>query len=108
MIVSNDLIQTIQNLFRNQYNNQEYKENQCIQIKNNKVFAYLNTPNGIKELEFAELKPHIKQHIKIHVNDIIQEHSELSEEKIISFNIPQKDYIDGEKIQTVKKNTIVC
>ena len=103
MVVSNDLIQTIQNFFKNQYNNPEYKENQCIKIKDNRIFALLKTDNGFKELGYAEIKPHIKQHIKSQVDDILQEHTELSEDIMISFNIPQKDFIDCEKIQTVKK-----
>jgi hypothetical protein len=103
MIVSNDLIQTIQNLFKNQYNNSKYKENQCIKIKDNKIFALLKTDDGFKELGYAEIKPHIKQHIKTQVDDILQEHSELSDDDMISFNIAQKDFIERGKIQTVKK-----
>jgi hypothetical protein len=103
MIVSNDLVQTIQNFFKNQYNNKEYKENQCIQIKDNKIFAYLKTSTGFKELGYAEIKPHIKNHIKNQVDDIIQNHEEVTEDNMIIYNIPQRDFIESDKIQTVKK-----
>jgi uncharacterized C2H2 Zn-finger protein len=103
MIVSDDLVQTIQNFFKNQYNNMEYKENQCIQIKDNKIFAYLKTSTGFKELGYAELKPHIKNHIRSQVNDIIQEHEEITEENMIIYKIPQRNFIASDKIETVKK-----
>ena len=103
MIVSNDLVQTIQNFFKNQYSNKDYKENQCIQIKDNKIFAYLKTPTGFKELGYAEIKPHIKNHIKNQVDDIIQSHEELTEDNMLIYKIPQRDFIESDKIQTVKK-----
>lgn len=103
LIVSNDLVQTIQNFFRNQYNNPDYKENQCIQIKDNKIFAYIKTNTGYKEIGYADLKPHIKTHIRTQVDDIIQNHEELTEDNMIIYNIPQRNYIEDDKIQTVKK-----
>jgi hypothetical protein len=103
MIVSNDLIQTIQNLFKNQYNNTSIPENQCIQIKDNKIFACINTPTGLKQLGYAEIKPHIKQHIKSQVDDILQEHKKISDDDIIMYNIQQKDFINDNKIIMIGK-----
>ena len=107
MIVVDDLVQTIQNFFKNQYNNPEYIENKCIHIERfedvNKVIAYVKTPDGFKKIGYTEIKPHIKNHIRDQVNDIIDRHTKLTDDEMITYSIPQKDFIEENKIKTVKK-----
>ena len=45
------------------------------------------------------------QNVNTHnqVDDIIQNHEEVTEDNMILYNIPQRDFIESDKIQTVKK-----
>jgi uncharacterized C2H2 Zn-finger protein len=107
MIVANDLVQTLQNFFKNQYNNPDFNENKCLQIDShdgvNKVVAYIKTDDGFKQVGYTEIKPYIKKHIKEQINDIIDNHEKLSEDDMLVYSIPQKDFIEDDKIKTVKK-----
>lgn len=85
VIKDDDVIQTTQNVFRYQYNNDGFPEDRCIIIKDGQIF-------GIKDGKlkpFDEIREYVNENIRQQVSDL-QRYFALDEDIQIAFNITRK------------------
>ena len=97
--VPNNIVETIYNLCKDQYNNPDNPENKCILFNKGKLYAL----DDDKLINYNEFKPKLQKHIKDNCDDIIQTNKKLTYDEMVMFNIPQRDFIEDDKISILKK-----
>ena len=97
--VPGNIVETIYNLCKDQYNNSDVPENKCIVFNNGKLYAF----NGEKLINYNEFKPKLQKQLNENCADIIQNNEKLTDNEMITFNIPQRKFMENDKISILKK-----
>jgi|SaaInlV_165m_DNA_1040744.scaffolds.fasta_scaffold50414_1 hypothetical protein len=98
-IKEDDVIGTLHNYLKFQYNNPDFPENKCIAINNGKIISKEND----MILDFNKIKSRILSNVKMQTDDTINKFEKLDDDDIINYGVTQRDYIDNNKINLVKK-----
>ena len=97
-ITENDVINTLRNYIKFQYNNNKFPKNKCIIIKNGKIYA-----KGLnKILDFDKIRPYINENLKKQILDTMNCFYKIPDEILDQNGWHQKKwYMNEEKEKTV-------